>query len=86
MKARPKKRQYSKVKMKFPQKSIVFRGTQYWLYRDEFRGRKLNALVARLRRDGYKVRLTKATFDGTVLNIFTHPEVPRIPHRQLLYG
>jgi len=83
---KPPRREYTKVKMKFPEQSIMFRGKQYWLYRDEFRGKKLNSLVARLRADGYTVRLTKATFDGTVLKVFTRPEVPDIPHRKLLYG
>jgi len=74
---------------------IKFRGKTYYHYRDAFvrgtslfnaDGSEMKDLVKRLRRDGYKVRLTRATPDGAVVNVYTNPAVPWVPHKRLLYG
>ena len=60
--------------------TVLIDGKQYWLYKALFDAPELDKALEQLRSDGYEIRLTKATFDGTVLNVYTNPEVTRVPH------
>lgn len=72
---------------------ISFRGKTYYLYNTAYlRGKSLldaegsaaKKIVKELRKDGYKVVLTRST--GPIVNIYTRPEVPEVPHKRFIYG
>ncbi len=63
---------------------IIFRGKRYWLFRQEWRKRAIE-VAKKIKRDGYDIRLVNATFDGSVLDIYTNPQMPRIPHYKAKY-
>lgn len=80
------RRAYTKVKAKFPDKTIIFRGKKYYFYRSASLGKDLKNLVSRLRKDGYKVRLTSRRF-APVVDVYTNPEIVYVPHSKILrYG
>ena len=75
--------------------TILFRGKKYYFYRQAYLkgkglfksdGSEAKPVVAKLRSYGYKVRLTKATRDGVIVNIYTSPQVPNVPHKKPIFG
>ena len=90
-KSKPKKRRVEKIGVPLlkggegKSQEIRFRGKEYTLFRQAFYedavriGRDLKA-------DGYGVRFTKGTFDGTVLNIYVRPTLPYIPGHTYTFG
>ena len=86
MARRAPKRVYTKVKTKFPDKTIIFRGKRYYFYRSASLGKDLKKLVSRLHKDGYKVRLISRRFIP-VVDVYTNPEIVYVPHGKILrYG
>lgn len=79
-KVKPKKRKVEKLgKGILSYETILFRGQKYYFFRQGWR-QEAKILAKRLMRDGYKIRLTKGTFDGTVLNVYVRPQIPEVPH------
>ena len=64
---------------------IRFRGKEYTLFRNAFYGDAIK-IGRDLKADGYDVRLTKATFDGAVLNVYVRPALPDAPAHRYTYG
>ena len=70
MAMKPERRRYAKL----PNDSVLFRGKQYWYYRDYFlRSPELKVDVAKLKRDGYKTRLIGPALSWGIVNLYTNP-------------
>lgn len=88
---KPRKRKVEKIGVSLlrgglgKKNEIKFRGKEYTLFRQGFYEDALK-IGRDLKKDGYDVRFTKGTFDGSVLNIYVRPALPYAPSHRYSFG